>query len=268
MKVFIHYEEPAAESLRQTLKDRIAQAEIGDLRGLVDLYTQYLQDRDKRNLKMNDEEPLSSNPSVVKTRRLVSAVHTDCVARGRQELRPQERMPLTESTRQHVLDLTALEAPPCEMAKLQEMLQEIQVDVRRAKLPGRRSIRAKVFGPSFKAGSAPGPSSIRNSHIKASLACDQGMEGLLGWCEIEVHDKWLTDDHHMWHGALLVAADCGSKPPASSGADCALACSGAAIGVCDAGNYYQEHSCVCASPLGHWAPASTHLESSNAQWRA
>ena len=201
-------------SLRTILKERIAQAEIGDDEGVMRLLKDYLNDLSKVCSREMGGKPAVDSPGHAKAKKIVSAVHTDCVARGRNELRPQELMPKSEETRKQLLALAAREQPAEQAAELRTELQAAEMHVRRAKVPKKKSIRSKVFGPSFKAGSAPGPSSIRNCYIKALANAEGGVEALQAWMDIEVHNWWLDDDHYMWHAAILHGADSGAKPAA------------------------------------------------------
>ena len=173
------------------------------------LLTDYLRDRDVYTRVRARSESAAVTDKERSYAKAVASVKMDAVSRARQEVGCKPSVPLTVETQQQVLSLTAMQVPEPEKAKLQTLLADHVPNLKRAKLPAKRAIKRKVCSPSFKTGSAPGPSGIRNAYIKALALQPGGIDALFGWMRIQARAMWLADDHDMWNAAVLTPVDCG-----------------------------------------------------------
>ena len=139
------------------------------------------------------------------------SVQADCITRTRREASTKATAQNTEATRNSILDLAA--------GHTESFVEEKKHTARsvlktwKTQILKKATHRARIFGPSFQVGAAPGPSSTIHVHVRMLAQLQGCLDAIKAFAKLEVEAKWDCGDHGLWHAALVEPADCGEQSP-------------------------------------------------------
>ena len=169
--------------LKQLLRGRLRRAELGTDEDWRTILVEFLVE--KELVKNKPEMEAEGSPDVKRGRKAVASVHGDCVKRSVQDLADTGPIAMTEEVRNALLDLVAAPVGEDEVRVTRAEAARLLEQARRtAQPPGKKALKQRICGPTFRAGAGPGPSAIRNAHILALARQPGGVDAIRAFARV------------------------------------------------------------------------------------